>query len=478
MALAWAKKLEESSKEEVQTYEHLRDTYTYLRSTKRLLASPQTGHKYWKIVEKIENIFKEEGFGKTAKLKEIVEQLKKEKIGPDVKYVDRKKQLDIQSSKTQESKEERKGKEYLKQGSRMTRAKNWQYRLKTAIEEAVHSGWYPMFGTYTVAPQRLKEWGCLTRDELWQKTPAWDRFVKKFKTEIADACGYGRRPAKWPKGKEFLKYWAVIEHGKSGDHPHVHVIWLAKNMPSNWKLDPNRNSTENFEKDIPAASALWAHGIQRRTMALFITGSWFNTHWDVPRESEEEPGTVGTAAQISGYISKYLTKGDTSKWRSGTWHRVKATNSLGIDRLISNLEEKEITVDLLETLASRPMKYADSMTMQSTTGCPLSLLREKSKKALWKKLHCLRTTQAKKYLKAAWTKPPNEFFTGYIQSVRDGLRPWTMTPSHRFSFYTLILEEIKSEVHCKTRLKTAIEWLCYNEKVIQTSPAYTLLKGT
>ncbi len=474
---AWAKRLALAADYNA-SYEDIRDIYIYLRSTRNLIErSGLVEHlRPWEmVVQGFEYVFSSKGFADLYIVRELVEELERKGLGPEVSYFQKKIELNMLTIKKKETEEEKKAKEYLKSGASLNRAITWRWRLQNAITEAVGEGWYPLFGTYTVDPKRLPK-GCLSRDDLWKTTPCWDRFVKKFKTEVAQACGYGRRPANWPEGKEFFQYFAVIEHGSGPkqDHPHVHVIWMCKEIPDIWKRDPNANSSTNTEVDIAAASALWPHGVQRKTMALFIVGSRFidDLKWVVPRKSPEEPGKVGDAGSIAGYLAKYLTKGATKKWN----HRVKATKNLGLLKLLKSLEEEK-SLSLLLAMACRPMKHAVWMKLQAATSCPLSLLREKSRQELTRRLHFSKTPRAARFLQKEWTKRPPEFFTNLILSVKDGLRPWRMMQGERYKAYSQMLEEVAPTVHCKGRVAKLVQWLTAKEGHTESCQTFVLLKG-
>jgi len=450
-------------------YHELKNNYMYLRSMRRLI---EMSDRYWPSIEKSINEVFDKEFGNELKIKDIINELKKRGVGPEVSYAERKSNLNVFDTSKKISEDEKKAQDYMAQGARLNRAKNWQWRLQVAISEAVKDNWYPMFGTYTVDEKRLPN-ECLTRDDLWTKTPAWDRFVKKFKTEIADKCGYGRKPEKWPKGETFFKYMAIIEHGKTGGHPHVHVIWLCKDIPKKWKVDPNQNNRHYANVDIPGASALWSHGQQRCTMGLFMCGSWFTENWKIPiNQTSGEPQKIGGAGSVAGYIGKYLTKGETKKWN----HRVKATKSLGLKDLYKKLKEMQ-ELSLLLGLAVRPMEYQKWMGLQMKTSIPLGLLREKSKETLLIRLHGSGKRRGWNYLKETWTKRPQKFYTSLMQSVKDGAKPWKDTPEQRYSLFTQIMEEVKGTVHSKKQIYRMEKWLCKNDPLNLSSQTYTLLKA-
>ncbi len=442
-------------------YEYLRDAYIYLRSMRKLLdrTKPQNVNfhgdkRLLKIRIELNVIFTEKKFSCLLDVQKIIHSLRKNGLGPELTYREKKEVLKIPKGSGNTDLEpniEKRLFAFLKNGSKKSAASEWKWRIQTEILNTVNKEkWYPLFGTYTVDPKRLPV-GILTRDELWQKTDCWDKFVKKYKADVAESLGYGRKPSKWPKTSTFFKYFAIIEHGKSGNHPHVHVIWLCKNIPQLWKRDPNINNKENTEFDIAPASSLWEHGVQKQTQAIFIKGSPFidKLGWAIPCKYNEktekpEPIEVGDAMAIGGYIAKYLGKQETKKWN----HRIKSTKNLGVTQLIKNLRKLNC-IPILEALAQRPPTYIQSFAMQKMTKCPMSLLRRISKMELVRRYHSSMSSLGEKSLWKEWTNKPNTFYMKLIDSVSNGQRPWSLTPEQRFNLYTPMLAEVKSTVHCK-----------------------------
>ena len=477
---AWARRLAAHAWNKTLSFKDLTDIYTYLRSIRDLINKKlQLNHELMRIFRQINHVMSPDGFASVPEIRDLVGDLIAHGLGPEIPYQNKKLELGLlkkRDFRKEESPEEKKAKGYLQQGAQMNRANNWQWRLQVAIKQAIQAGWYPLFGTYTVDPKRLPE-GCLDRDSLWRETPAWDRFVKKFKTEIAEACNLGRRPANWPPGHTFMQYFAVLEHGKSSEHPHVHVVWLCRDIPKLWKRDPNTNCPTNTNTDIVPASALWKWGIQRRTMGLFIVGSPFvkkhQLDWEIPIKPDGTPTKVGDAGAVAAYVAKYLTKhGDTKKWN----HRVKATKNIGLHKILETLENQKSN-SLLLALACRPPTYQTWMRIQAATSCPLSLLRQKSQKVLLKRLHTTKTRRAASFLQKHLTKTPPEFFTNLMLTVKDGVKPWKMLPEQRYNSYTRILEEVPFTVHSERRIQQLIDWLEREEGKITSCDKFTLLKG-
>lgn len=476
--VVWAQRFRQSSKSFSPSFEDLCQCYAFLRSTRSILERVPKACRdvQWKSFhDRLEFLFSESGFGSTLDTVEIIHSLDEIGCGPDSTYAARKAYwLGSERAKVRRP-WERVSQEYMERGSSINRSMAWQWRCEEAARAALADGWYIMFGTYTVDPKITDSMGLASRDDLWKKTPAWDRFVKRFKTETADACGYGRKPAKWPPGYTFFQYFAVVEHGASREHPHVHALWFCKEIPEHWKTDPNEGLPESlrFETDIRPASALWPYGREKRTIGLLVGGSWFAENWDPP--IDERTGKlyrIGTVAAVAAYVGKYMTKGETKQWN----HRVKATKSLGLGRLISALERTESKA-MLMLLSKRPAEYKVALQLQSMTAVPLALVREKSKRELQRRLHFSRTPQARGLLRKIWAKKKSTFYFDFMNSVKDGQPPWKLSKEQRYNLFTLMLEGVDSTVHCERRVEELLNWykLHFGDKVY--AEPYALVKG-
>lgn len=454
----WYREIQKNLGDKPIKYEYIRDAYTYLRSIRKLLGRQKqllTLKSDIEIRIQLNHIFTEQGFQSILDVKKITHSLTKIGLGPDKTFIQKKEKLRIKTNNNTDLHPniEARLKAFMKHGQKQSAASEWKWRIQTTIQDTViENKWYPLFGTYTVDPAELQALKLLTRDDLWKdkKLNAWNTFIRKYKTEIADSLGYGRKPSKWPKTSTFFQYFAVIEHGKTGKHPHIHVIFLCKNIPKTWKKDPNINCPTNTEMDIPIASTLWIYGRQKITQAIFINGSPFidNLGWSIPKKYDEktqklETIKVSDAKAVGGYIAKYLGKGtETKKWN----HRVKCTKNLGITTLKKKLQTLNC-IPILTALALRPPQFRTMFQMQKMTSCPLSLLRRISKRELMKRWHSSTTQQGEQSIWKAWTQTSNTFYMKLIDSVSSGLRPWSQTPEQRYNHCTLIMEEVNDTAH-------------------------------
>lgn len=455
------------------TYEKLTSTYRYIRSMRKVIE--KSNWEWPAMKHEVEYLLSQEGFGNESRIQKLVNNFTREGVGPKVPYSIRQYAFDAQKEKwpgrTNTAVE--KADKHLDRGCRLNRASNWQWRLQQEIQQSLEKNWYCLFGTYTVDPQRLPK-GCLTRDELWTNTPAWDRFIKRMKAAVAEADAQGRQASKWEvPASNWFKYLAVLEHGKSGKHPHVHVVFMCRAIPASWKIDPNKGYKHGTKVDIPAASALWYHGVQRKTVGLFIRGSWFEKNWNIPCDVETgEVKKVGDAGSVSGYVGKYMQKEGEKKCFS---HRVKATRRLGIQRLKEQLTGVS-TTELLQCLSQRPQLYSVWMKLQNATSIPLNLLREKSKQVLLNRLIGSVKLSEQKYLWQELTKKPQKFYTNLMFNVRDGMKPWSEMPERRYNIFSQIIGDVET-IHSEKNIQKMLTWLKQNIPPNVRTKKLTLLKG-
>lgn len=493
---AWASRVQASTGEPL-SFKDLNAAYQFLRSSDALLRKSRLVAKS-NLLHRTSLQLRQLLEGDTAltplELKDITHSLTKCGLGPERPYGAKKTRLGIASGKRQYDDDEcvkgvapdKQLSDYLEDSARQTRKSEWIYRVVNETERCIDDKWFPLFGTYTVDPAVLPELGLLHRDEVFTDANAWDKFIKRFKAEIADCLGYGRKPSKWPPTRSWFRYFACIEHGQSGEHPHIHCLFFLKGIPDGWKHDPNYGNRFNLLFDIPAASALWEYGEQKETKGLFVTGSWFAENWETPVKYEDgkfREITVGNPAIVAGYIGKYMGKGAQIKWTNGKYHRVRATKSLGMDKI--RLALLDCPLRLLLAASKRVEDYSQVMAIQSRTSVPLSLLRRQSKTELMRRLHSLKARLAERYLLKIWTREPSEFYTKLLKLAETGVRVNAMMPSERYRLYTQIMAESDSMAHCRPWLSEFAQWVAgtfpervvsYERVPLRTSAEYGVLR--
>ena len=109
----------------------------------------------------------------------------------------------------------------------------WDLRI---AQEAIYReqlGWYGLHVTLTV-PKHLGKAFWHGEDVYlpgYSKRP-WYDFVRKMTRISNRQSGRGRDDGK-------ISYVANMEHGKDGDHHHIHALMWLENVPLDWTIDPN-----------------------------------------------------------------------------------------------------------------------------------------------------------------------------------------------------------------------------------------------
>lgn len=413
--------------------------YQFFRSTRKLLSrSPVMNSPRGKQLSKLlDFVFSPDGFASKLDSGILIHFLVNFGAGPERSYVDRREAFGLRCQHEAElSDNERRLLDWLAESAVSCRRSMWQYRSAVVVEElVVERGWYPIFGTYTVDPSITDAMGLDCRDDLWTKTDAWDRFLKSVKYEVADACGLGRNSGKWPPVADWFQYFGVLEHGKSLKHPHVHVLFLCRNIPRSWKRDPNLKPfcKSRTERDITPLSALWPYGSQCMSVGVHMVGSWFTNNWLPPQEVRDGKLVecrCGNADAVAKYIGKYIQKG-TKQWN----HRTKCTKSLGMSglrRSISQIQSEE----LLKGLAYKPLDYSQALVLESRSRCPWNLIRKLSRQELLRRWSFSRDVSDRESLRKVSTRPDSGLYTTLMNSARDSVQIWRQSREWRFNFFT------------------------------------------
>ena len=118
----------------------------------------------------------------------------------------------------------------LKHGATARRISHWSWRIGAAMAENVAAGWWPIFDTLTVDPSRVSDPAAFMADGT-----EWSRYLRRWARLVARTLGIPRDY----KTSDYFRYVAVLEHGASREHHHIHVLLWCKALPANFTADPN-----------------------------------------------------------------------------------------------------------------------------------------------------------------------------------------------------------------------------------------------
>ncbi len=349
---------------------------------------------------------------------------------------------------------------FTEQLTAQTRKSNWRFRVGQAAEELNNAKWYPFFVTFTIDPnkcdglsRKIKHNGhdrtlkaYESPEQLWRDGTEFRHWLRDLDRIVTKEMGVKPSNKTLVPASEYVKYMAVIEHGKSREHHHMHALIWMRAIPDSWKQCPNRgisNSAARTRQRCLELETLWPWSLPGLSHAKYwraIGDIWELEHKFSLPLVEGKPQIIGRSRMAGQYITKYLTK-DHKEWT----HRVKATRNLGLEtikKVISHLSPRTI-----EVLTWRSNNSSQNQCLQTIHCVPLNIIRSIAKPKHY--YHQLKsgTLDFENALNRNY-----ETYTKMLENVRNGDRPDRMDSSQFFDWLTQCLpvqEEYCEELHKK-----------------------------
>ncbi len=209
--------------------------------------------------------------------------------------------------------------ERMEEQARKAKQNEMVWRLTIALEVALHDEWFVIMNTLTVNSD--------CRDQVFVKgSKCFLDYIKKF-DKIS--------------GVENHKYFAVIEYGTENSREHYHVVHMLKEVPSDWKKDPNYATLYATRREIDTLKEWWCFGYSSPIAVRTISSdSWGQIGFRWPEKKVGNiyiPQSSGGAARLANYISKYISKSflqmELKKWKP------RIRQQLGMEILNLTLEQ-------------------------------------------------------------------------------------------------------------------------------------------
>ena len=352
--------------------------------------------------------------------------LKKLGIHADTTYKRKKLYLGLQravhSKSAAKYQRERKFTDFMKQKTVQCQKANWEWRIAEEAEQKQLQGWYPFFVTLTVDPKKYEA------ETLWREGKAFRKYLRSLANVVCRELGHPavHKPP-YRSEREYVHHAGVIEHGKSREHHHGHFMIWMREIPSEWKKDPNegRLPLNRTQRECKHFRQFWKYSDEQRSPALYYRTKgdiWANKcNHVVPLDPKtREPIKIRGVRAVGKYVSKYMQK-DHKEWQ----HRMKCTRNLGMTRLkekIAKMKPKTV-----EALSWRPKTSSQNLSVSLIHGVPLGLVR-----SIAKHQHFYNQLESKQLVLKKLMKTNYEHYTRMLKSVQDGARPDRM---HSLAFF-------------------------------------------
>ena len=298
---------------------------------------------------------------------------------------------------------------YLRDVASQARRSMWCYRV--GQENEACREWYGFFVTLTVDPARADA------REIMESGDEWRRYRVRVAEVARRACGEAQQHRGGPPREAYFRYVAVVEHGKSRTHHHLHALLWLRDIPHEWKRDPNASRVRKNATDVPGLKALWPWGsVTKASPFRFVGDVWTLRHqWVIP-VVKGRPLQLAPAAAAGGYLMKYLGK-ETKEWN----HRVKASRGLGLRSLRALLRRQ--SRKWLMAAATRPWDPT-SQRLRESSSVNVGVLRREARLMLWSRIWD--SPSRHRRIHRWMTRTRFDVFSRMRASVADGERPWAM----------------------------------------------------
>ena len=377
-------------------------------------------------------------------------------IGPNTSYKHKKLFLGLDKlpDRSEMTDNERKFMVCMANKAAQAQKANWSWRIVQEAEEKQLLGWFPFFVTLTVDPKKTDP------ETLWREGREFRKYIRRLANVSAKCLGHapphkkdkilGYRPE-----SDYITYAGVIEHGKTQEHHHAHILLWMREIPSSWKVDPNIGRLPKFctERECKYMRQYWSWSIDSQKPALYYRTKgdvWSNLGHVTPVDGREQlkngqkndnfgkPIEIKSVQAVGNYVTKYMQKG-TKVWQ----HRMKCTRNLGmskIQRLINSLDKKT-----LQALSWKPQKSSQLHSVSLIHSVPQGILRLLAKRKIFSIQWERKQLDLKTLMKTNYGH-----YTAMLKSVRDGARPDRM---HSLQFYDWVQQHLPEEAgFCEKRL--------------------------
>lgn len=311
------------------------------------------------------------------------------------------------------------------------RKQMWCWRIGQEAEERQKMGWYPFFLTLTLDGNLFP----YSKRAFWEEKRHLGNFIRSVGETVCKAMGHTSfRRTDNTKLEDYVVWQGHLEHGKSGEHHHMHIMLWLREIPDNWKLDPNRGRQPDkaTNRNCPPLAAMWKWSTTGLSKAYYwrtFGDIWKELNFKWPVDDKGQSIKAGGVRQAGVYMIKYMTKDD-----KGWNHRIRGTRGLGMGTI--NQVINQMPLKHLEQLAIRPPEYEVSFRSESKTTIPLWFLRRLAADELRRRKIATGEFRHSKYFQDSKTH-----YRQLIERAFEGERLHRLSGDEKYQVFTDVLDE-------------------------------------
>ena len=352
------------------------------------------------------------------------------------------------------------------------RKSNWTWRITQEAQMLQAEKWYPFFVTLTVDPKKCmgKPVNIMGRTvtydspkQLWEKGREFRLYIRKLASAAARSMGHlpphkqkiknGKVVIPYRPESDYVRYAAVLEHGKTNEHHHMHLMVWMRDIPPNWKRCPNEGRLPKYrtERECKHMRFYWPWCIADQKPALYYRtkGDIWKEHGHcTPVDENGKPIKINPVEAVGNYVTKYMQKGHKA-WN----HKMKCTRNLGMTKLQNLINS--LPMEVLNPLAWKPERYSTLHTVSLIHSVPPALIRSAAKRRILEIQWDARSLEFEALMKTNYG-----IYMEMLSSVRDGVRPERMPSAEFYDWVQKFLPEQTG--YCEKTLLAAHEEFSYD----------------
>ena len=365
--------------------------------------------------------------------------------------------LDMDVDRQEISDNERKFMTHMINKAAQAQKANWTWRITQEAQDKQEKGWYPFFVTLTVDPKMCRgqthtikgrEVSYDNPEQLWKEGREFRLYIRELAKIVCRLMEhpYPHKEAKNFKGSgidytyrpesDYVTYAGVLEHGKTNEHHHMHLMVWMREIPSAWKQCPNagRLPSHRTERENRHMRYLWPWAIASQKPALYYRTKgdiWSRLGHVTPLDKKTGQSIkINSVEAVGNYVTKYMQKG-TKVWH----HRMKCTRRLGLQKLqtlINSLSKNQLT-----PLTWKPQHSSHLHSVSLIHSVPQGLIRSLARHRLFSIQWTEKQLELENLMKTNY-----DHYSQMLKSVRDGARPDRM---HSAEFYDWVQQFLPAE---------------------------------
>ena len=184
---------------------------------------------------------------------------------------------------------------WLVKSTYASRRSNVMSRMNWQLEQAHRAGWYMVFDTLTLSPDRVKA--------FYENPNALRDYFRSVGRRVKEAEGGTTKD----NYDDCYLYFCCPEYGSERGRLHFHCIHFLRTLPRGAR-DPNYGRSIRNRRQIDFFRGLWSYGTTQPIAIRYSKDAYTRAGWLWPVDANGVPIPAKPYVAIGYYVTKYVCK--------------------------------------------------------------------------------------------------------------------------------------------------------------------------